>query len=187
MPDGVTQITRALQALAGLPYDGEPVDQLQHALQCADRARRGHADRELVLAALLHDVARSPDVAGEPCDSGPGDHGEQGARWLAPLLGERVARLAGAHVDAKRYLVAVEPSYAAGLSTVSARTLRAQGGAMTRDEVTAFERRAEWRDAVRLRRWDDAAKAPGAVVPGVESYVDELRRATSAARAGEAV
>ena len=178
--DTLAQITRALEALVGLPYDGEPVDQLQHALQCADLARRDGADPELVLAALLHDVARSPDVASEPADSASIDHGEQGARWLAPLLGERVARLAGDHVEAKRYLVAVEPEYAESLSAVSARTLRAQGGAMTADEVAAFECRADWRDAVRLRRWDDAAKDPLAVVPGVDAYVVDVRAALRA-------
>jgi len=172
--DAVAQIVSALEALVGLPYDGEPVDQLQHALQCADLARREGGDPELVLAALLHDVARSPDVAAEPFDSGPLDHGEQGARWLAPLLGERVARLAAAHVEAKRYLVAVDPAYAEGLTEVSTRTLHAQGGPMSADEVAAVERRPGWRDAVRLRRWDDAAKDPEAVVPGIEAYVPLL-------------
>lgn len=173
--DVVVLISRALEALGGLPYDGEPVDQLQHALQCAHLARREGAERDLVLAALLHDVARSPDVAGEPLDSGPVNHGEQGARWIAPLLGERVAWLAGAHVDAKRYLVAVDPDYTAGLTAVSSRTLHGQGGAMTSVEQAEFERHPAWREAVRLRRWDDRAKDPRTEVPGVDSYHDELR------------
>lgn len=179
--DVVALVVRALEALEGLPYDGEPVDQLQHALQCAHHARKEGAPRDLVLAALLHDVARSPDVAGEPFDDGRVHHGEQGARWLAPLLGERVAWLAGAHVEAKRYLVAAEPAYTAGLSAVSARTLRAQGGAMTAEEQAAFERHPDWREALRLRRWDDLAKDPAAAVPGVEAYHDELRMAARTA------
>ena len=169
-------VVSALQALVGLPYDGEPVDQLQHALQCAHHARRDGADPELVLAALLHDVARSPDVDGEPYDSGPLDHGRQGARWLEPLLGDRVAWLAGAHVSAKRYLVAAESGYASGLSPVSAHTLRAQGSAMNAAERAAFESHPHWRDAVRLRRWDDLAKDPGADVPGLEAYRPDLLR-----------
>lgn len=182
----VSRITWALEALVGLPYDGEPVDQLQHALQSANLARRDGADPELVLAALLHDVARSPEVAGEPLDSGRLDHGEQGARWLAPLLGERVARLAPAHVEAKRYLVTVEPDYADGLSEVSARTLRAQGGIMTPTEIAAFERRPDSQEAVRLRRWDDAAKDPQAVVPGIEAYLADLRALSRDARGSAA-
>jgi predicted HD phosphohydrolase len=176
-------VAQALEALVGLPYDGEPVDQLQHALQAGDHARRAGADRQLVLAALLHDVARSPDVAGERFDSGPSHHGELGARWLEPILGPRVAWLAAAHVDAKRYLVATEPSYVAGLSDVSLRTLQAQGGVMTPDEVAAFERHVWWRDAVSLRRWDDLAKDPGATVPGVEAFLDDVRAQAAASSA----
>lgn len=172
----VAQVSEALRALVGLPYDGEPVDQLQHALQCARHARLAGAGRELVLAALLHDVARSPAVAGVAFDDGPVDHGEQGARWLAPLLGERVAWLAGAHVAAKRYLVAAEPAYADGLSDVSRRTLRAQGGAMPAAEAVAFAAHPDCADALALRRWDDLAKDPGAVVPGIEAYEEDLRR-----------
>jgi predicted HD phosphohydrolase len=175
-PDEATAaVVHALEALVGLPYDGEPVDQLQHALQAGDHARRAGARRELVLAALLHDVARSPDVAGEPYDSGPEDHGALGARWLEPILGERVAWLAAAHVDAKRYLVATEPEYTSGLTDVSRRTLLAQGGAMSPDEVARFTAHPWWRDAVALRRWDDLAKDPGAAVPGVEAFLEDVR------------
>jgi predicted HD phosphohydrolase len=53
----VEEIIAACESMEGLPYDGEPVDQLQHALQCADIARREVGDPEFVVAALLHDVA----------------------------------------------------------------------------------------------------------------------------------
>lgn len=178
------EVAAALRALVGLPYDGEPVDQLEHALQAAHHARAAGADRELVLAALLHDVARSPEVAGEPYDAGPLHHGEQGARWLAPLLGERVAWLAGAHVAAKRYLVATEPRYAAELTDVSARTLLAQGGAMDAEEVRAFASHPWWREAVQLRRWDDLAKVPGAEVDGLATHLADIRAQAQATLAG---
>ena len=38
-------------------YSGEPVTQLEHALQCAALAETEDADDELVTAALLHDLA----------------------------------------------------------------------------------------------------------------------------------
>lgn len=172
-------IVEALEAMVGLPYDGEPVDQLAHALQTAALARGEDASPELVLAALLHDVARSPEVAGVVYDSGPVDHGEQGARWLAPLLGQDIAWLAASHVPAKRYLVAIEPAYNAGLSEISRRTLVAQGGAMDSAERARVEADPRWPDAVRLRRWDDLAKQPGADVPGVEDYMEDLRVAAT--------
>ena len=85
--------------MVGLPYDGEPVDQLEHALQCAalGAAERGEDD-EFVVACLLHDIARAPAVAGIPYDGPREHHGEAGARWLVPRVGARVAWLAEQHV-----------------------------------------------------------------------------------------
>jgi predicted HD phosphohydrolase len=60
----VQQILGACRSMAGLTYDGDAVDQLEHALQCASLARCAGAARELVVAALLHDIARAPAVAG---------------------------------------------------------------------------------------------------------------------------
>lgn len=37
--DTVQEIVAACRSMVGLPYDGEPVDQLEHALQCAALAR----------------------------------------------------------------------------------------------------------------------------------------------------
>ncbi len=176
----VDEIVSACESMVGLPYDGEPVDQLEHALQSAALARDGHDDPEFVIACLLHDIARAPAVAGIPYD-GPGeDHGAAGARWLEPRVGARVAWLAQQHVPAKRYLVAADPGYRAALSEVSARTLEAQGGPMSDAEVAAFRANPDWRLAVTLREIDDRSKVPGAVVPGLDSYRSELRYVVAA-------
>src|ERR1700753_3450955 len=133
----VNEILWACESMVGLPYDGEPVDQLEHALQCAALAR-AEGDPAFVVAALLHDIARAPAVAGVPYD-GPRAHpGETAARSLEARVGRRVAWLAEQHVAAKRYLVATDPGYEAKLTEVSARTLKAQGGPMTEDEVREF-------------------------------------------------
>jgi predicted HD phosphohydrolase len=166
----VREIVAACESMAGLPYDGEPVDQLQHALQCADIARREVGDPEFVVAALLHDIARAPAVAGIPYDGPAEHHGEAGRRWLEPRVGRRVAWLAEQHVPAKRYLVATDTAYAARLTAVSARTLTAQGGPMIPAEVAAFEAAPDHELAVLLRRIDDRGKVPGAVVPGLNAY-----------------
>jgi gamma-butyrobetaine dioxygenase len=70
------------------------------------------------------------------------------------------------HVAAKRYLCAVEPSYFALLSEASVYTLSVQGGPMSTAEAREFESSPYAADAVRVRRWDDQAKDPAAVVPG---------------------
>jgi predicted HD phosphohydrolase len=170
----VEEILEACRSMAGLPYDGEPVDQLEHALQCASLARSAGAGPELVVAALLHDIARAPAVAGIPYDGPREHHGEAAARWLEPRVGPRIAWLAEAHVPAKRYLVATDPGYRARLSSVSARTLSAQGGPMSEDEIAAFRSVPGWREAVELRLFDDRAKVPGAAVPGLACYRAEL-------------
>jgi predicted HD phosphohydrolase len=169
------EIVDACQSMVGLPYDGEPVDQLQHALQTAALARAEGSEPEFVVAALLHDIARAPAVAGVMYDEGDAHHGDLGRRWLEPRVGRRVASLAERHVAAKRYLVATDPAYRAALSPVSLMTLDHQGGPMSPDEVAAFEAEPDWRAAVRLRIWDDRAKDPDASVPGLDAYAGDLR------------
>jgi predicted HD phosphohydrolase len=198
----VHEIVETCTSMVGLPYDGEPVDQLEHALQCALLAREGGGDREFVVAALLHDIARAPAVAGIPSDGPAGrlppgaavarpdaepavvgeHHGETAARWLTPRVGERVAWLAEQHVAAKRYLVATDPGYREKLTEVSARTLIAQGGPMSENEVCEFRANPDWQLALRLREIDDQGKVPGAEVPGIETYRDDLTVLVSACR-----
>jgi gamma-butyrobetaine dioxygenase len=152
-----------IDGLAGLPYGGEAVDQRAHALQCAWLAiTAAPSDEELVMAALLHDVGRAvyPDL----------DHEVAGERFAGRLLGARVGWLVGCHAQAKRYLVAVEPAYMAELSPASVASLAEQGGVMTAVEAARFASHPWAADAVRLRRWDDLAKVPGAP----EAELDEL-------------
>jgi gamma-butyrobetaine dioxygenase len=101
------------------------------------------------------------------------------ARWFGPEVTEPV-RL---HVAAKRYLCAVEPGYLAALSPASVHSLGLQGGPMTDAEARAFESNPYYRDAVRLRRWDDEAKVVGLAVPGIEHYRDRLEAAARSADA----
>ena len=170
--------------MEGLPYDGEPVDQLQHALQCAWLAQAERDDDdEFVIACLLHDISRAPAVAGIAYDGPQEHHGEAAARWLEPRVGARVAWLAEQHVAAKRFLVATDPSYRGQLSEVSARTLRAQGGAMSPAEVERFRGNADWAQAVALRRIDDRGKIVGLEVPAVETYRGMLMRVVERAGA----
>jgi predicted HD phosphohydrolase len=178
----VEEIIVACRSMEGLPYDGEPVDQLQHALQCAWFAagERGEDDG-FVVACLLHDIARAPAVAGIPYDGPHEHHGEAGSRWLVPRVGERVAWLAEQHVAAKRYLVATDPAYRALLSEVSARTLEQQGGALSAAEIAEFRANPDWEQAVELRRIDDRGKVVDLAVPPLESHRPRLLRVVEAA------
>jgi predicted HD phosphohydrolase len=108
-----------------------------------------------------------------------GDHAAVGAALVRDLLGDRVADLVGGHVEAKRYLVTVEPAYRAVLSDGSTATLARQGEDMSRSELDDFERAALRDDWVRLRRADDRAKVDGASVPGLDHWRPALDRLTA--------
>ena len=94
------------------------------------------------------------------------------AQWFGPEVTEPI-RL---HVAAKRYLCAVEPGYFDTLSPASMHTLRIQGGPMSPREAAAFEAEPAAGAALRLRRWDDAAKDPAAKVPSFGHFEPALRR-----------
>jgi predicted HD phosphohydrolase len=159
-----------LEILGTLPSADHPaVTELDHALQCADRLRRDWPeDIELHVAGLLHDLAHPWDGAGQT------DHAAIGAAAVRPILGERVAQLIAGHVEAKRYLVAVTPDYLGRLSVDSVATLEAQGGPLSPDEAGRFASRPDRRALVGLRLADDAAKVPGAVVPGLVGWATTL-------------
>jgi predicted HD phosphohydrolase len=171
----VDEILALLQGAAGAAYYGEPVTQLEHALQAAHWARHAGADEEEVIAALLHDLGH---LLGNPIGAvGVPDHDDVAREYLAARgFSDKVVALVAAHVDAKRYLTAVKPEYLARLSPASVETLALQGGPMREEEARQFAEHP-WRDAMlRLRRWDELAKEPGATVAGLESYRDLLLR-----------
>jgi phosphonate degradation associated HDIG domain protein len=153
-------------------YFGEAVTETEHALQCAHLAGQSGAAPELIAAALLHDVGHllhglPEDVAERGID---GRHEEAGAAWLKRSFGPAVVDPVRLHVAAKRYLCTVEPAYHAGLSEASRRSLRLQGGPLSPEEVCRFEQELWFRSAVAVRRWDDRAKVPGLIVPGLDHY-----------------
>ena len=145
--------------------DGEPVDLLAHALQCAATLER-HApdDLELQVAGLVHDLGTviEPDR--------PATHARTGAHAVRPLLGARVADLVAGHDQAKRYLVTVDARYREHLTARSVATLRSQGGLLDPEERAAFAAGPHADALLSLRRADDGAKEPGEIVPGLEHW-----------------
>ena len=152
-------------------WGDEPVSALDHALQCAARARAAHAADEVVLAALLHDVGHLLSDAEETPFS---HHGLWAARFLRPFVPPRVAWLVEHHVLAKRYLCTVDRAYAESLSLGSTRSWIRQGGALDRETRQELEGQPWLADALAVRRWDEEAKEPGAIVPALSAYRDLL-------------
>ncbi|KAF2094976.1 hypothetical protein NA57DRAFT_46108 [Rhizodiscina lignyota] len=168
-------------------YIGERISQLEHSLQCAHLASSSGADAETTIAALFHDIgqflpaddvralarsvqdmrtASSDDLEGSVGRVG---HEAIGAEYLTRLgFSTKVSALVGAHVEAKRYLCAVDPTYE--LSDASKASLRFQGGPMNEEERQEFEAEGWYKEKCALRKWDDGAKVVGLEVEGLDTY-----------------
>lgn len=159
-------------------YDGEPVTQLEHALQSAHLAEQAGSDSALIAAALLHDLGHLlHDMGGTPTQQGLDDlHQYRCLPFLRPLFEPATLEPIRLHVDAKRFLCAREPGYLQALSPDSQRSLRLQGGVFDEAQAHAFEAQPFAQDAVRLRRWDDAAKCADAKVPDLAHFLQHLQR-----------
>lgn len=157
-------------------YGAEAVSQLAHALQCATLAEQQDSSPALISACLLHDLGHLLHNLGENvANRGVDDRHEYRAmpvlRTLFPATVTESIRL---HVEAKRYLCAVDDGYWHDLSPASKRSLELQGGIFTPVEAAAFIEQPYAQDAVRLRQWDDLAKVPEGVTPELEYFIPYL-------------
>ena len=147
---GLDDIEPLFAAKGDRMYAGEPVTQLQHALQSAQLAEQSGADTALIVAALLHDLGHMVNDQGEtPTLRGIDDRHEYVALpFLRALFDDAVLQPIRLHVDAKRYLCARGHTangssingaqYWANLSADSKRSLELQGGIFTDAEAQRF-------------------------------------------------
>ena len=159
-------------------YSGEPVTQLEHALQTAHLAEQSDASDALVTACLLHDLGHLLNDQGEtPTLHGIDDtHQHFALPFLRSLFPTAVLDAIRLHVDAKRYLCAGNASYHARLSDDSKRSLALQGGVLDARQAAAFLQQPGAHDAVRLRQWDDLAKQPDWQTPTLAHFMQRAAR-----------
>src|SRR5882672_1465324 len=153
-------------------YFGESVSMTEHALQAAYFAQAAGAPNGLIVAALLHDIGHlveevPSDLADWTFDA---HHERVGSEWLARRFHPEVSEPVRLHVPAKRYLLATDAAYFAKLSPASVITLKLQGGPMAAIEVAKFETELFYKEAVRVRQWDDQGKVAGLRTPGLRDY-----------------
>ena len=172
----IPEIVELLGSRATTWYGQEAVSQLEHALQCAHLAERANEAPETVVAALLHDLGHMLSAERTPVADQDGLpvkddlHQFVALPFLRSLFPDAVLEPIKLHVDAKRYLCAVDAGYWADLSPASKHSLELQGGRYDDVQVRAFEDLTFYAEAVRLRRYDDLAKVPGQVTPPLAHY-----------------
>jgi len=159
-------------------YFGEPVSQLEHALQTAWHGEQEDAPENLIVAGLLHDLGHllhgmPENIASRDLDA---RHEELGAVWLSRHLPDTVVEPVRLHVAAKRYLCALDADYQSRLSAASLQSLALQGGPFDETEARVFITLPYAGEAVRIRRWDEMAKVMSAKTPNLEAYRQLLEK-----------
>ena len=183
-----TDIEQLFARRGGEQYAGEPVTQLQHALQTAWLAEQAGENDDLVTAALLHDLGHLlHNLGATPTLQGVDDvHQYRAVPFLRGLFGDDVIDPIKLHVDAKRYLCATRPVYYEGLSADSKRSLVLQGGPFNTEDAQAFIAQPGAQAAVRVRIWDDLAKSEGLSTPPLAHFLERARRCVLGTAAGTA-
>ncbi|BDF94136.1 HDIG domain-containing metalloprotein [Pseudoalteromonas sp. KAN5] len=174
----LNEITCLYDNFADQHYD-EARTQREHALQCAALAEQRGYHKDLVVAALLHDIGHliaAQQQLPELDQQGYCKHSLLGAQWLcAHGFNQHVANMIENHVQAKRYLVATDPHYRQKLSPASAKTLVQQGGSLTQAQQITFAAHADFKNTILLRRIDDEGKVEGLKTRSFAYWLDYLR------------
>jgi predicted HD phosphohydrolase len=163
-------------------YAGEPVTQLEHALQTAHLAEQAGADDELITACLLHDLGHLLQDLGETPTAA--------RRWTTctstPRCPSCVACSASACWAASgctwtpsAACVPPCPATKRRCRPIRSAAWPCRAAPSAPNRQLAFMAQAGALDALQLRRWDDMAKTAGATTPPLQ-HLPATRR--SAAR-----
>jgi putative nucleotidyltransferase with HDIG domain len=153
---------------------GEQITMLMHMMQAAVIAEQTGFDEEMIIAAFLHDIGHFLEEAEQMDQFDTRAHDDLGSGYLLQCgFPERLAKLVGSHVAAKRYLTWFDSAYYETLSEASKQTLIYQGGPMTEEEAAAFKNDPLFHQYIQIRIWDDMGK--DANIPVDPSDVERMR------------
>ena len=157
-------------------YIGEKVTIAEHMIQSAMIAEKTKSKDTLICSCLLHDyghfILDDPDeLVREKKD---GKHEDVGYEYLKKYFKEEIVEPIKNHVLAKRYL-ARDQKYLNLLSPASITSLKLQGGLMSDDEAQTFEKNKYFKDSIKLRRFDEAAKNEGVKIKDIIEYKSLLQ------------
>ena len=153
-------------------YLGEPVTMAEHMLQGANFAQKKGCSKEIIVAALLHDIGHFTGELGSFTMEDKSDryHEVYGANILERFFPPVITDCIRYHVAAKRYLCATQPEYFEKLSEASVRSLKLQGGPMSKKEVMDFQKNPNLEEIIQVRYFDDEGKVPGMVTPPFDHF-----------------
>ena len=156
-------------------YIGEKVTMSEHMIQSAMLAEKNKCSSSLVCASLLHDyghfILDNPDQLINKKEDG--QHEEVAYLFLKKYFKKNVVEPIKIHVKAKRYLVRNQKYYNI-LSDASKISLNLQGGVMSDDEAEKFEDEKYFNDAIKLRKFDEAAKKKDIKMKDINDYKNLL-------------
>ena len=156
-------------------YIGEKVTMTEHMIQSAMLAEKNKSSSSLVCASLLHDyghfILDDPDKLVNQKEDGK--HEDVAYQYLKKFFKKNVVEPIRIHVKAKRYLARNQKYYQI-LSQASKVSLHLQGGVMNEDEAEKFEKEKFFDDAIKLRKFDEAAKKIGVKMKDINNYKNLL-------------
>ena len=152
-------------------YIGEKVTMTEHMIQSAMLAEKNNCSSSLICASLLHDyghfILDDPDKLVNQKEDGK--HEDVAYRYLKKYFKKNVVEPIRIHVKAKRYLARNQKYYRI-LSQASKVSLHLQGGVMNEEESEKFEKEKFFDDAIKLRKFDEAAKKIGIKMKNINNY-----------------
>ena len=157
-------------------YIGENVTISEHMIQAAMIAEKSKSKDFLICSCLLHDyghfILDDPDELVRKNQDGK--HEDIGYEYLKKFFKREVVEPIKHHVMAKRYL-ARDKKYYNKLSNASIVSLELQGGLLNRKEAKLFEKEEFFKEAIKVRKFDEAAKKVGLKIKDIIQYKDLLK------------
>tara|TARA_B100000686_G_C16273640_1_gene705305 strand:- start:188 stop:670 length:483 start_codon:yes stop_codon:yes gene_type:complete len=154
---------------------GEKVTMSEHMIQSAMLAEKAKSSNSLICASLLHDyghfILENPDELVEK--KLDGKHEDIGYEYLKKFFKKEVVEPIKYHVLAKRYL-ARNKRYYNFLSDSSKISLKLQGGILNNNESKKFEKKKYFKNAIKLRKFDESAKKINIKIKSINSYKNLL-------------
>ena len=156
-------------------YIGEKVTMSEHMIQSAMLAEKAKSKDILVCSCLLHDYGHF--IIGNPDElvknNMDGEHESIGYEYLKIFFKKEVVEPIKYHVLAKRYL-ARNKKYYNRLSDASKISLKLQGGILNKKKSNEFEKMPYFKNAIKLRKFDELAKKNNIKIKKIDEYKELL-------------